>query len=98
MSTIRACELPPTALLRKLLASGRTRSWLMALPVNATAADERTRFYFGSAVVPRKNARSGKPEMGFAFSALLGFHRLYSRLLLRAARSRVLSGRTTGEW
>lgn len=28
--------------------------------------------------------------MGFAFHVLLGFHRLYARLLLDAARSRLL--------
>ena len=30
---------------------------------------------------------------GFAFAALLGFHRLYSRLLLAAARRRLLAAR-----
>jgi len=27
--------------------------------------------------------------MGFVFTALLGFHKLYSRLLLRSARARL---------
>ena len=68
---------------------GRTRSWLMVAPVGADA-DAGTRLYFGSAVVARRRARPGPPRMGFAFHALLGFHKLYSRLLLRAARSRLL--------
>jgi hypothetical protein len=65
---------------------GRTRSWLMAAPSEGSAG---TRLYFGSAVVPRHSARFGRAEMGPLFDALLGFHKLYSRLLLRAARSRL---------
>jgi hypothetical protein len=63
--------------------SGRTRSWLMVIP----AGSGGSRLYFGSAVVP----------MGFRFKALLGFHKLYSRALLDAARSRLarLSVRTS---
>jgi hypothetical protein len=49
----------------------RTRSWLMVQPVPGG-----TRLYFGSAVV-----KPGDP----VFKALLGFHRLYSRLLLKGA-------------
>jgi hypothetical protein len=67
---------------------GRTRSWLM------TGADEQsnpssTRLYFGSAVVPQLNTKTGQASYGFAFHALLGFHRLYSRALLRSAVSRL---------
>lgn len=68
----------------------RTRSWLMCAPV-AGAAGGGTRLYFGSAVVPIKDARSGQARMGFAFRALLGFHKLYSKVLLRAAASRLTS-------
>jgi hypothetical protein len=46
-----------------------------------------TRLYFGSAVVPVVSA--GKASPGVAFGALLGFHKVYSRLLLHAARSRL---------
>lgn len=60
--------------------AGRTRSWLMIEP-----RPERTRLYFGSAVVPLQNRRDGKPVMGAGFHVLLGFHRLYSRALLLAA-------------
>jgi hypothetical protein len=78
--------------------TGRTRSWLMAVPVAPVAISgqpPRTRLYFGSAVVPlsrqagREANAGGKPRMGWMFHALLGFHRLYSRLLLRAACRRI---------
>jgi hypothetical protein len=65
--------------------TGRTRSWLMTAP----GADGGTRLYFGSAVLPTTDRASGRPTMGAVFQALLGFHRLYSRLLLSAARSRL---------
>jgi hypothetical protein len=67
---------------------GRTRSWLMVAEVGS-AAGSGTRLYFGSAVVPVVDAKSGQPTLGFAFRALLGFHKLYSRVLLRAARARL---------
>jgi len=67
--------------------SGRTRSWLMAQSLAAGDGKKGTRLYFGSAVVPRKNRHTGKQSMGLAFCALLGFHRAYSRLLLRSAVS-----------
>jgi hypothetical protein len=64
--------------------SGRTRSWLMVAPQPAS-----TRLYFGSAVVPVRDQASGRSSLGFSFKALLGFHELYSRLLLRAACKRL---------
>ncbi len=69
--------------------TGRTRSWLMALPVAVPESAPRTRLYFGSAVVPQPSAGRQKAGMGWLFHALLGFHRQYSRLLLRAASRRV---------
>ena len=48
-----------------------------------------TRLYFGSAVVPELDAKTGQSSYGFGFHALLGFHRLYSRALLRSAVSRL---------
>lgn len=63
---------------------GRTKSWLMVEP----GGDARTRLYFGSAVVPTRD-KAGKPTMGKQFSALLGFHRVYSRVLLRAAAAKI---------
>ncbi len=70
---------------------GRTRSWLMTTPARDLSAEQRTRLYFGSAVVPKVDTKTGKVTMGFAFYALGGFHRLYSRLLLRAACNRLMS-------
>jgi hypothetical protein len=72
---------------------GRTKSWLMvAAPVDAGAFS--TRLYFGSAVVPVRSDGAGRTNLGFVFKALLGFHKLYSRILLKSAVSR-LSRRTT---
>lgn len=71
---------------------GRTRSWLMVAPVQGGGAP-RTRLYFGSAVVPIVNRKSGQAGMGFAFRALLGFHKIYSRVLLSAACSRLARSR-----
>lgn len=61
--------------------AGSTRSWLMAVPASGTGGGNGTRLYFGSAVV--------RSRQGGAFRALLGFHKLYSRILLRAAVSRL---------
>lgn len=69
--------------------TGRTRSWLMA---DSAAAAGSTRLYFGSAVVAKKSSAHRPHKMGFAFHALLGFHRQYSRLLLRAASARLARG------
>ena len=68
--------------------NNRTRSWLM---VESIALNDGlvTCLYFGSAVVPIRNRKSGKHEMGLIFKALLGFHKLYSVALLRAAISRL---------
>ena len=64
---------------------GKTCSWFMATP------DEGgTLLYFGSAVMRDQQTASGK-EMKWTYRWLLGFHRLYSRALLRAARSRIVT-------
>jgi hypothetical protein len=63
----------------------RTRSWLMAVP-----AGNGTRLYFGSVVVPAQHAKTGQPSLGFFFHALLGFHKVYSVLLLYSAKRRVM--------
>lgn len=67
---------------------GRTRSWLTA--VRSGDAPGTTRLYFGSAVVAKPTAR-GQQALGQPFKALLGFHKLYSVILLHAARSRLLA-------
>ncbi len=72
---------------------GRTRSWLMSAVVPSRDGAACTRLHFGSAVVPVSNPRSGQHEMGFVFRALLGFHKIYSRVLLNAAKARLLRSR-----
>lgn len=71
---------------------GRTRSWLMC-ETAGTADSPMTRLYFGSAVVPVNSASSGEAKMGLVFGTLLGFHRLYSRILLRAAAAALVRER-----
>lgn len=73
---------------------GRTRSWLMVSP-SETGDREDTHLYFGSAVVPVVRAASGVRSLGLGFRLLLGFHKLYSRTLLFAARSRLARMRFT---
>ena len=65
---------------------GRTRSWLMSAP---TANSSGTKLYFGSAVVPVANSQSGQPRMGVMFRVLIGSHKFYSHVLLRAAAARL---------
>jgi len=67
---------------------GRTRSWLMVAPAGS-GGSAFTRLYFGSAVVPILDKASGQATLGLTFKALLGFHKVYSRALLSAARSRL---------
>ena len=62
----------------------RTRSWFM---VASRAA--ATTLFFGSAVTPIRNRETNRFELGTGFAMLLGFHRLYSRVLLHAATKRL---------
>lgn len=55
---------------------GHTRSWLMV----AACERDGTRLHFGSVVVPKRR---------FPYNVLLGFHRLYSRVLLSSAAARL---------
>lgn len=66
---------------------GRTRSWLMTSGREDSL--NGTRLYFGSAVVPVVDSATGTSSLGIVYRALLGFHRVYSHLLLRAARSKL---------
>jgi hypothetical protein len=71
---------------------GATRSWLMVAP-EASGGSQGTRLYFGSAVVPRRNTKTGTPRLALGFRLLLGFHKLYSVLLLYSAKSRLQAQR-----
>lgn len=64
----------------------RTRSWLMI-----EKAEGATKLYFGSAVVPKK----GSEGLGSLSILLLGFHQVYSVLLLYFAK-RGLMNRPAG--
>ena len=75
---------------------GQTRSWLMIGPPGNGAAGY-TRLYFGTAVIPVRDKVSGQSRMSFAFKSLLPFHKLYSRALLYAARSRLSRIASTGQ-
>lgn len=66
--------------------TNRTRSWLMVAPVDNDPTS-KTFLYFGSAVTTRQ-AR-GNDSASFGFSLLIGFHQIYSVLLLFSARLRV---------
>ncbi len=91
LSSFAAWSVESRAENQLVLAAGRTRSWLMV----TSAEGGGTRLYFGSAAVPAMDRKTGQARMGFAFGALLGFHRLYSRALLSSARARLLSQVTT---
>lgn len=73
-----------TELLMREIISGKTRSWLSIEPRPST-----TCLYFGSAVLPVGLKPDGSPRMSALF-ALLPFHRIYARLLLRSAAARLL--------
>ena len=67
---------------------GSTRSWLMTLTQDDDGGT-RASLYFGSAILRQRSAASGKKRLGRGFRLLLGFHRIYSRILLRAACARL---------
>lgn len=68
--------------------TGRTRSWLMVAPAG-DGDSGGTLLLFGSAVLPAADLATGRRRMGFVFSALLGFHKLYARALLLSARRKL---------
>ena len=78
---------PDQVLLRDF--TGRTCSWLMT---KAAAEPGCTLLYFGSVVTPVRDASTGRPSLGPVQGRLIGFHRLYSRMLLGAAARKLASG------
>ena len=68
--------------------AGRTRSWFMVEQTDR-GDGTATRLLFGSAVLSRAAPGGAKPKPGGGFKSLLAFHRLYSRVLLSSAGSRV---------
>lgn len=71
---------------------GKTRSWFRVTPQDAGG----TLLQFGSAVASVPGADE-TARMSTGFHLLLGFHRLYSRMLLRAALRRLLGRRAAAE-
>jgi len=67
---------------------GRTRSWFMVRHLG-TQENARTQLYFGSAVVPRNDPKTGKTSLGLVFQFLLGFHQIYSIFLLYFAKQKI---------
>lgn len=59
----------------------KTRSWLRC---------DGNRLYFGSAIVPETVHSNGEAYLGIGFHALIPFHRLYSKALLRAAAQKLI--------
>jgi hypothetical protein len=60
----------------------RTRSWFQVVPM----AGGGTLLRFGSAVAASQNRGTAAMSAGWGFRLLMGFHVLYSRMLLGAAR------------
>ena len=57
------------------------RTW----PMREDAGDH-TNLYFGSAILPMRTDKNGKPAMGHIFIMLMGFHQIYARALLYLAK------------
>ena len=62
----------------------RTGSWFMV-----ETGESGARLLFGSVVFKTEDTPAGR-DIRWTYRSLLGFHRLYSRALLSAARSRLL--------
>jgi hypothetical protein len=88
--------------------TGGTMSWLMVTSASTeqTGGDgsapvgrppSQTQLYFGSAVGSRSRDAQGSARMGWVFHLLLGFHKAYSRVLLRAAHQRLLVAHTSAK-
>ncbi len=65
-------------------ASGGIRTWMMV----SRTSEETTRLYFGSALVPEAS-ENGEIKLRFSTRALMGFHKLYSRIVLWSARKQL---------
>jgi hypothetical protein len=68
----------------------KTRSWFRVSPLDGG----RSLLQFGSAVAARRDRRTGVVAMSGGFRLLMGFHMLYSRILLNAAKRGVMKGST----
>jgi len=75
---------------------GDTKSWLMVQPTT-TEATQTTRLYFGTVVVPKKISKDGQASVSFVFYLFGGFHRVYSRALLKSAYTSLAKIRSAGK-
>ena len=78
---------PDQVLLRDF--TGRTLSWLMTTPGEKPGS---SLLYFGSVVTAVRDAGTGRTSLGPVHGKLIGFHKLYSRMLLGAAVRKLASG------
>ncbi len=67
---------------------GRTRSWFAVTPFEA-GASSGTLLQFGSGIATTVDAATGERRRSLGFRLLGGFHILYSRVLLGAAKARL---------
>ena len=67
--------------------NGPIRTWLMCSSNDISSGT--TRLFFGSAVLPSRRNASGDRKMGRSFHILLGFHKVYSRILLWSAKQKL---------
>jgi hypothetical protein len=70
----------------------RTRSWFRVVSMNG----DGTLLQFGSAVAAARDGQMGAMSLGGGFRLLLGFHVLYSQVLLHAAKVGVMKTREGG--
>ncbi len=75
---------------------GDTKSWLMVQPTT-TEATQTTRLYFGTVVVPKKISKDGQASVSSFFYLFNGLHRVYSRVLLRSAYTRLTQTGSAGK-
>jgi len=66
----------------------KTRSWFQVVPLE----DGGTLLRFGSAVAASRNRETGASSVGWGFRWLMGFHVIYSRILLSEARRGLARG------
>lgn len=68
----------------------RTRSWFKIATISGDRSIQ-TKLYFGSGITAVESAKTGHMSIGPVFNALTGFHKLYSRALLTAAKRKIVS-------
>lgn len=70
-------------------ATGRTRSWF-GVATTTGDSSRQTLLYFGSGITSVTSGKAGRKSIGPVFKGLTGFHKLYSKALLAAARRKIM--------